>query len=167
MIKKTIFVFIIILVSVNFNSFSQVNEISESIDEKLSEIHIDDFDITGFKNEIIEGGKIPRADTVFKVILRSVFDEAYNSFQSLFALVIPIMLYGILNALSLKNNGEGVMGIAYMSCYVIICTTVISVFSDIAKLAYETILNNMLARVPNTLDKRQGSIIYNALAPAV
>ncbi len=32
--------------------------------------------------------------------------------------------------------------------------------------SYETILNNMLARVPNTLDKRQGSIIYNALAPA-
>ena len=31
---------------------------------------------------------------------------------------------------------------------------------------YETILNNMLARVPNTLDKRQGSIIYNALAPS-
>lgn len=31
---------------------------------------------------------------------------------------------------------------------------------------YEDILNNMLARVPNTLDKRQGSIIYNALAPA-
>ena len=32
--------------------------------------------------------------------------------------------------------------------------------------SYETILNNMLARVPNTLDKRQGSIIYNALAPS-
>lgn len=30
---------------------------------------------------------------------------------------------------------------------------------------FETILNSMMARVPNTLDKRQGSIIYNALAP--
>ena len=27
---------------------------------------------------------------------------------------------------------------------------------------FETILNSMMARVPNTLDKRQGSIIYNA-----
>lgn len=31
---------------------------------------------------------------------------------------------------------------------------------------YEEILNNMLSRIPNTIDKRQGSIIYNALAPA-
>lgn len=30
---------------------------------------------------------------------------------------------------------------------------------------FEKILNSMMARVPNTVDKRQGSIIYNALAP--
>ena len=31
---------------------------------------------------------------------------------------------------------------------------------------FEVILNAMLARVPDTIDKRQGSIVYNALAPA-
>lgn len=31
---------------------------------------------------------------------------------------------------------------------------------------FETILNRMLDRVPNNVDKRDGSIIYNALAPA-
>ena len=31
---------------------------------------------------------------------------------------------------------------------------------------FETILENMLARIPDTIDKRQGSMIYNALAPA-
>lgn len=31
---------------------------------------------------------------------------------------------------------------------------------------YDTILKNMLDKVPNTLDKREGSIIYDALAPA-
>lgn len=31
---------------------------------------------------------------------------------------------------------------------------------------FETILQQMLDRVPNTVDKREGSIIYNALAPA-
>lgn len=31
---------------------------------------------------------------------------------------------------------------------------------------FEMILENMLARVPDTIDKRQGSMIYNALAPA-
>lgn len=31
---------------------------------------------------------------------------------------------------------------------------------------FETILSEMLSRVPNTVDKRQGSIIYDALAPA-
>lgn len=31
---------------------------------------------------------------------------------------------------------------------------------------YEQIMTNMMNRVPNTIDKRQGSIIYNALAPA-
>lgn len=30
---------------------------------------------------------------------------------------------------------------------------------------YDTILNRMLDRVPSTLDKREGSIIYNAIAP--
>lgn len=33
-------------------------------------------------------------------------------------------------------------------------------------LTYDVLLNRMLAGVPNTLDKREGSIIYDALAPA-
>ena len=33
-------------------------------------------------------------------------------------------------------------------------------------ITYEDILNRMLARVPNTVDKREGSLIYDALAPA-
>ncbi len=31
---------------------------------------------------------------------------------------------------------------------------------------FQTILNRLLSRIPDTLDKRQGSIIYDALAPA-
>ncbi len=33
-------------------------------------------------------------------------------------------------------------------------------------MTYENILNSMLGRVPSTIDTREGSIIYNALAPA-
>lgn len=33
-------------------------------------------------------------------------------------------------------------------------------------MTYEAILNRMLERVPNNMDKREGSIIYDALAPA-
>lgn len=33
-------------------------------------------------------------------------------------------------------------------------------------MTFETILQRMLDRIPNTLDKREGSIIYDALAPA-
>ena len=33
-------------------------------------------------------------------------------------------------------------------------------------MTFETILQNLLDRVPNTIDKREGSIVYNALAPA-
>ena len=33
-------------------------------------------------------------------------------------------------------------------------------------ITYEDILQRMLDRVPNTMDKREGSIIYDALAPA-
>ncbi len=33
-------------------------------------------------------------------------------------------------------------------------------------ITYEVILQRMLDRVPNNIDKREGSIIYNALAPA-
>ena len=31
---------------------------------------------------------------------------------------------------------------------------------------YEEILERMLSRVPNNMDKREGAIIYDALAPA-
>jgi uncharacterized phage protein gp47/JayE len=34
------------------------------------------------------------------------------------------------------------------------------------EMTFESILNRMLTRVPNDIDKRQGSIIYDALAPA-
>ena len=33
-------------------------------------------------------------------------------------------------------------------------------------ITYEVILQRMLNRVPNNMDKREGSIIYDALAPA-
>lgn len=33
-------------------------------------------------------------------------------------------------------------------------------------ITYEDILQRMLDRVPNNMDKREGSIIYDALAPA-
>ena len=33
-------------------------------------------------------------------------------------------------------------------------------------ITYESILQRMLDRVPNNMDKREGSIIYDALAPA-
>ena len=32
-------------------------------------------------------------------------------------------------------------------------------------MTFENILNDMLSRVPNDVDKREGSIIYDALAP--
>lgn len=34
------------------------------------------------------------------------------------------------------------------------------------EVTYETILNRMLERVPSSIDKREGSVIYDALAPA-
>ncbi len=37
---------------------------------------------------------------------------------------------------------------------------------DYENMTYEAILNRMLERVPNNIDKREGSIIYDALAPA-
>ena len=33
-------------------------------------------------------------------------------------------------------------------------------------ITYEVILKRMLDRIPSTMDKREGSIIYDALAPA-
>ena len=34
------------------------------------------------------------------------------------------------------------------------------------KYTYDYLLNQALSRVPDTIDKREGSIIYDALAPA-
>lgn len=141
MIKKTLVVLLIILNTITIHTFADTDKISSLTDEKISEIQIEGFDIVEFKNEIISEGKLPRADSLFKTILIAISDEAYKSFLSLVSLIIPIMLYGVLTALSLDNSGEGVMNVARISCYVIISTTVISVFTGITKLAYETILN--------------------------
>lgn len=35
-----------------------------------------------------------------------------------------------------------------------------------ANITYENLLQRMLARIPNTIDKREGSVIFDALAPA-
>ena len=52
----------------------------------------------------------------------------------------------------------------FFLCYkIVIILKVIKMFEEYT---FEVILNAMLARVPDTIDKRQGSIIYNALAPA-
>ena len=34
------------------------------------------------------------------------------------------------------------------------------------EMTYEKIMERMLSRVPDTLDKREGAIIFDALAPA-
>lgn len=41
-----------------------------------------------------------------------------------------------------------------------------SLITDLQKYTYPVILQDALSRVPNTVDKREGSIIYDALAPA-
>lgn len=52
----------------------------------------------------------------------------------------------------------------FFLCYkIVIILKVIKMFEEYT---FEVILNAMLARVPDTIDKRQGSIVYNALAPA-
>ena len=43
---------------------------------------------------------------------------------------------------------------------------ILKVIKMFEEYTFEVILNAMLARVPDTIDKRQGSIVYNALAPA-
>lgn len=139
MIKKLL---IVIILSLSFVTVSaDTNEISKQIDDKLSNINIENFNFADYKNEIILNKEIPKAKNVFEYILKIIFDEAYDSFKRLAMLIIPIIFFGILNALSLKGSEDGVSKIAYMSCYVIISTSVVYVFMDIAKLAEETILN--------------------------
>ena len=141
MIKKAVALVIFIL-SLNYNTaLCSINEISGRIDEELDKIHIEDFSLSEYKNRIILNEEIPEAKDIFEHILKIVFDEAYDSFKRLVMLIIPIILFGVMSALSLKSSEEGVGKIAYISCYVIICTSVVYVFTDIAALAYETITN--------------------------
>jgi len=141
MIRKTAFIIMIILLFNGACAFADTQEISDNIDIKLNEIHIDGFDLADFKNEIILNGKIPTADTLLGKLMEIVFDEAYLSFKNLIMLIVPIMLFGVLSSLSLKKSADGVASVAYMSCYMVICTSIIYVFADVAKLAKETILN--------------------------
>ncbi len=122
-----------------FSAFGETKEISDNIDRELSNIQIDGFDITEFKNEIMLSGKIPKADTIFKKITEIVFDEAYLSFKKLVILLVPIMLMGVLNSLSVKKGGTAEL--AGACCYCAICTSLIYIFSDIAFLARQTVVN--------------------------
>lgn len=141
MIRKTAFIITVILFFFCVSALAEPEEISDNVDIKLNEIHIDGFDVAQFKNEIILNGKIPTVDYLFEKLMKIVFDEAYSSFKNLVMLIVPIMLFGVLSSLSLKKSGDGVASVAYISCYMVICTTIIYIFADIAKLARETVLN--------------------------
>ena len=63
----------------------------------------------------------------------------------------------------LKKRWFPPTAIFFLCCKIVIILKVIKMFEEYT---FEVILNAMLARVPDTIDKRQGSIVYNALAPA-
>lgn len=114
-------------------------EISKEIDSYLNDIKIENFSLSEFKNELLETKEIPDVVTIYDKIKKILFDEAYEALKSLIKLVIPIMLFGMLSPLSMSGNNDGVYKVAYICCYGIICSSIISVFYDISILAEETV----------------------------
>lgn len=136
--KRTVFIILLFVIILNFSVYSK-NSINDIIDKELGTLHIEDFDLIDYKNNIINNGTIPSSREIIKFIIDVVLKEASTSAKTLLMLIIPVLLMGILSNISI--NDSGVCEMANLASYLAVSGIIIYVFSDIARLSKETVDN--------------------------
>ncbi len=78
--------------------------------------------------------------SLLKSLLKMMLGEVYEATGILVKLLLPILLFGILQAMQLKRNEQAVSNAALMACYAIVCGICITVFYRMVDLAQSTMV---------------------------
>ncbi len=123
----------------------QAEDISAQMESQISEAFqqmeiAEQFQFYEMAKQLTEEPESFQWKSVLKSFFKLLFGEAYEATGILVKLLLPILLFGILQAMQLKTNGQAVSNAALMACYAIICGICITVFYSIVELAQSTMV---------------------------
>lgn len=77
--------------------------------------------------------------SVLKRFVQLLLGEIYEAAKVLTKLMLPILLFGILQTIQWKKNGRTVSNVARMACYAVVCGVCITIFYSMVDLAQNTL----------------------------
>ena len=151
--KKTILIFILILI-IPTNALAETEEeIMSSTQEKFNISgfinqaqeytgdFFEDMDLSDIINQAVQG-KVNN-QTIYKKIIKILGNEVSSNIKILISILVIIVIHGILKSITDSLDNSNVSQIIYFVQYILIVTLIMSNFTEIIKLIKET-ANNLV-----------------------
>ena len=151
--KKTILIFILILI-IPTNALAETEEeIMSSTQEKFNirgfinqaqeytGDFFEDMDLSDIFNQAVQG-KVNN-QTIYKKIIKILGNEVSSNIKILISILVIIVIHGILKSITDSLDNSNVSQIIYFVQYILIVTLIMSNFTEIIKLIKET-ANNLV-----------------------
>lgn len=151
--KKTILIFILILIIPTKVLAETEEEIMSSTQEKFNISgfinqaqeytgdFFDDMDLSDMFNQAVQG-KVNN-QTIYKKIIKILGNEVSSNLKILISILVIIVIHGILKSITDSLENSNVSQIIYFVQYILIVTLIMSNFTEIIKLIKET-ANNLV-----------------------
>ena len=151
--KKTILIFILILIIPTKVLAETKEEIMSSTQEKFNISgfinqaqeytgdFFDDMDLSDIFNQAVQG-KVNN-QTIYKKIIKILGNEVSSNIKILISILVIIVIHGILKSITDSLDNSNVSQIIYFVQYILIVTLIMSNFTEIIKLIKET-ANNLV-----------------------
>ena len=111
---------------------NQANEALKKVDSGET------FSFYDISQQLTESPETFSIQGILNKAVQLLLGEVYDAGKVLTKLILPILLFGILQAMQLKKNGQAVSNAALMACYAMVCGVCITVFYSMADLAKNT-----------------------------
>ncbi len=129
-----IFLLFLILVMLPVHGEETTLELETEIQESFEKMDLPEaFRFYEIAKQFTEQNQTFQWRFLLKSLFQMILGEAYEATGILIKLLLPILLFGILQAMQLKSNGAS--NTALMACYAIVCGICITVFYQIVDLA--------------------------------
>ena len=151
--KKTILIFILILIIPTKALAETEEEIMSSTQEKFNISgfinqaqeytgdFFEDMDLSDIFNQAVQG-KVNN-QTIYKKIIKILGNEVSSNIKILISILVIIVIHGILKSITDSLDNSNVSQIIYFVQYILIVTLIMSNFTEIIKLIKET-ANNLV-----------------------
>ena len=151
--KKTILIFILILIIPTKVLAETKEEIMSSTQEKFNISgfinqaqeytgdFFEDMDLSDIFNQAVQG-KVNN-QTIYKKIIKILGNEVSSNIKILISILVIIVIHGILKSITDSLDNSNVSQIIYFVQYILIVTLIMSNFTEIIKLIKET-ANNLV-----------------------